>query len=315
MFKKIRNAALVIISLQWSGCSKEPVNKEVNTSKQTCVEYIAADPELSCFNAALNRIDLGADTSYLQKGPFSFFAPTDAAFTRVGMTVEAIRHFDKDALRKIIYGQILTGRLGSATVAGFYKLSARCLDSTFKPILARNYYGLFLNGTGAIQSTDLGDGVVHKMENVVFPGTATLWETIKGNKNLTMLAAAIERTAPPPGQTSPQLNYKQLLESGIPEGAWMTSTVLCPTDAAFHTLGYNGLEDIQQMRIEDIRSLMRAHIFRDYLFTPDYFMNGMLQPGSAVLQVGHNVIYPKIVQANIKASNGVAHLIDQVILP
>jgi uncharacterized surface protein with fasciclin (FAS1) repeats len=315
MFKKIRYCVPGIFSLLLFACSKEPVNKAINTAKQTCVEYMAADPELSCFYAALNRIELDKDTAYLQRGPFSFFAPTDAAFTKAGINKQAIGTFDKDSLRKIIYGHILTGRLGSATVAGFYKLSALCLDATFKPILSRNYYGLFLNGNSAVQSTDLGDGVVHKMESVVFPGTATLWETIRTNKDLTFLTAAIERTVPPAGDPTPVFNYKRLLESGVPEGAWFTSTVLCPTDAAFRTLGYRDVAAIEQMSPSEIRVLLTRHVVREYYFTPDYFMEGTLVPGSAILKVGHNLISPNIVQANIKASNGVAHLIDQVILP
>lgn len=315
MFKKIRCAGVVMISLLLFACSKELVNKEVNAAKPTCLEYIAADTELSCFYAALNRINLAGDTSYLKRGPFSFFAPTDAAFARVGMTIQTISNFDKDSLRKIIYGQILTGRLGSATVAGYFKLSALCLDSTFNPILSRNYYGLFLNGNSAVLSTDLGDGVVHKMDNVVFPGTITLWEMIKNNKDLTMLTAAIERTTPTSGQPSSLLNYRKILDTGLPETNWMTSTVLCPTDAAFRKLGYNSLEDIAQLSSSGLNNLFRMHIDKGYFFTPDYFMNGTLDPGSTTLKVGSNIISPKIIQANIKASNGVAHLIDQIILP
>ncbi|MGO4291050.1 fasciclin domain-containing protein [Chitinophaga sp. RAB17] len=315
MFKKICYAGLVMMSLVLFACSKELVNKNVNTGKQTCLEYIAADTELSCFNAALNRINLTADTSYLKRGPFSFFAPTDAAFAKAGMTVQSISNFNKDSLRKIIYGQILSGRLGSATVAGYFKLSALCLDSTFNPILSRNYYGLFLNGTGATGSSDLGDGVVHKMDNVVFPGTITLWEMIKNNRNLTMLAAAIERTTSIPGQPSSSLDYRKILDTGLPESNWMTSTVLCPTDAAFHALGYNSLEDIAQLSPGGLNNLLRMHIDKGYFFTPDYFMNGTLEPGSARLKAGSNIIFPNIIQANIKATNGVAHLIDQIILP
>lgn len=315
MFRKIHYTVLAGIALLLSACAKEQVNKEVNNGKQTCIEYIASDPELTCFRAALDRIGLAGDAAYIKKGPFSFFASTDAAFARAGINVQAINNYDKDSLKKIIYGQILSGRLGSATVAGFYKLNALCLDSTFKPVLSRNYYGLFLNGTRTLLSTDLGDGVVHKMENVIFPGTSNLWETVKANKDLSMLAAAIERSVPLPGQPSFRLNYKMILETGLLESGWIASTVLCPTDAAFHKLGYKNTADIQQLSDEAIGTLLRMHIIQGYFFTSDYFMSGALIPGSPVLKVGSNIIYPKIIQANIKASNGVAHLVDQVILP
>ncbi|MCW3466068.1 fasciclin domain-containing protein [Chitinophaga nivalis] len=315
MCTKIHYVIAVSISLLLGACSKEPVNQSVNTSKETCMAYMAADPALSCFYAALRRIALDQDTAYLQHGPFSFFAPTDAAFAQAGINIANISAMDKKTLKKIIYGHILTGRLGSATVAGFYKLQARCLDTTFRPILSRNYYGLFLNGNSTALSTDLGDGIVHKMDHIAWPGTVTLWQTIKENKALTMLTAAIARTAPPPGQTSPQLNYQEILESGLPQAGWLTSTMLCPTDEAFHTLGYRDVAAIEQLSLQDVRNLLNRHIVRDYYFTADYLMSGVLEWGSPVLKTGGNIIYPKIVQANIKATNGVAHLIDQVILP
>lgn len=315
MLQKILLTVIVVPALFLFGCSKETVNKEVNTARETCFEFISKDPELSCFQAAIDRIDLAKDPDYLQKGPFSFFVPTDAAFAKAGLNKQAIINYDKEELRQIINGHILNGRLGSATVAGFYRIGARCLDNTYKPILSRNYYGLFLNGNKSVASTDLGDGMVHKLEGVAFPGTTNLWQFIKNDERLSILTAAIELTVVPPGQPDFGSDLKKLLETGMQLGVRIESTVLCPTDAAFHTLGYQTQADLNRLSVSQLRLLLLQHVLSDYKFTSDFLMDGTLVPGSRTLTLGKSIIYPELIQTNIKASNGVAHIIDQVILP
>ncbi|NSL85903.1 hypothetical protein ECE50_003610 [Chitinophaga sp. Mgbs1] len=314
MFRMIHYTGWTIMALLLFACSREELNREVNMPRQTCLDYIAADPQLSCFNAALQRTGLAADTAYLKRGPFSFFAPTNAAFAAAGLDIQAVQRFDKDSLRKIVYAHVLSGRLGNSTLSGFYRISAVCLDTIYKPMLIRNYYGLFLNGHITENATDLGDGIVHKMNAIAFPISSTLWEFIRDNPQLTMLKAAIERSVPLPGQPAVQLNYREILDTGLP-GVWTTSTVLCPDNDAFRKLGYNDVDDIQQATEQQIKNILRMQISRGYFFVCDYLGAGTMQPGSDILRAGSNIIYPRITRANIKGSNGVAHMTDQVVLP
>jgi len=312
--KKLQFALTGSLLFLLMACSKETVNKEVNAGKQTCFEFIKADAELTCFSAAMERIELAKDPAYQQNGPFTFFAPTDAAFRAAGLDLTAIKNYDKLALKKIIDGHILSGRLGGSTTAGFYKIYARCLDENYKPVLSRNYYGLFLNGFNSLSTADLGDGIVHKTAGVAFPGTTTLWETICSKQNLSIFRTAIEMTEPAPGEPPSGINFKKILQSGLPEAAWMESTVFCPTDEAFRTLGFQSPAEMRQLSAAQATLMLIPHIIKEYSFTADFLQSGAMEPGSSTLRMGSSIIFPQIIQANIKASNGVAHIIDQVIL-
>lgn len=303
---------IVACSLLVVSCSKETVNKETNDNKETCLQFIGNATDLTIFKAALDRTGLTTDPEYLQNGPFTFFAPDDAAFKKVGLDLEAIRNYDKEALKKIIYGHVLAGRLGGGAAGGFYAIEALCLYKGYMPILSRNYYGLFLNGNASKASSDLGDGLVHKLSGVAFPGTVNLLQLIQGRPELSMFVALIEKNS---DHGSPYLiDYKRLLTTGEPRLNWSNSTVICPTNEAFARLGYNTVADFDRLNESGKALMMSLHTTIGYSFTSEFIQNDWLLPGSDILRKGNSVILPRLLETNIKASNGVLHIIDQVIL-
>jgi uncharacterized surface protein with fasciclin (FAS1) repeats len=310
--RKIYLAVCMLSSLMIS-CSKETVNKEVNINKETCLQFMEKADDLTCFKAALEKIELAKDPQYLQNGPYTFFAPVDAAFKKAGLDAEAIVKYDREALKKIIYGHILTGRVGGGAAGGFYSIEARCLSKDYQPILTRSYHGLFLNGNGSMATADLGDGLVHKLEGVAFPGTDHLWDFIQSKPELSMFAALVEKSS---GHGTPNYyDFKKILTTGDERYGWTKSTVLAPTNNAFAVLGYRDPEDFNRMDFGEKTFLLSTHITQGYSFTSDFIEKDWLLPGSDILKKGNSIIYPRLLEINIKASNGVAHIVDQVILP
>lgn len=313
MLKRKIYIAVCILSSLMVSCSKETENKNVNINKETCLQFIEKADDLTCFKAALEKIELAKDPAYLQNGPYTFFAPVDAAFKKAGLDVQVIRNYDTEALRKIIYGHILTGRVGGGAAGGFYSIEARSLSKDYLPILSRNYHGLFLNGNGSMATADLGDGLVHKLDGVAFPGTEQLWDIIVSKPELSMFAALVEQAS---GHGSPNFyDFKKVLTTGDVRMGWYESTALLPTNSAFAALGYKDPSDFDRLEFTDKGLMLVTHITQGYSFTSDFIEKDWLTPGSNILKKGQSIIYPRLLETNIKASNGVAHIIDQVILP
>jgi uncharacterized surface protein with fasciclin (FAS1) repeats len=313
MLKRKLYIAVCIFSSLLISCSKETVNNEVNTNKETCMQFMEKAADLTCFRAALEKIDLAKDPQYLQNGPYTFFAPVDAAFKKAGLDAEAIRNYDREALKKIIYGHILSGRVGGGAAGGFYSIEARCLSKDYQPILTRSYHGLFLNGNGSMATADLGDGLVHKLDGVAFPGTDQLWDIIQLKPELSMFTALVEQAS---GHGIPSYyDFKKVLSTGDEQLGWFRSTVLIPTNSAYAALGYNDPADFDRFGVTEKIQMLALHITQGYSFTSDFIEKDWLTPGSDILKKGSSIIYPRLRETNIKASNGVAHIIDQVILP
>ncbi|NML22614.1 hypothetical protein HHL16_17155 [Pseudoflavitalea sp. G-6-1-2] len=314
MLKQTIIIAACAVALFFCGCSKEVVNKQTNTANKTCMQFIQHDPELTCFSAALERIELSKDITWLESGPYTFFAPSDASFKKAGLDLQTIKTYDKEALKKIIYGHILNGRLGGIGGGGFYNIKARSLLKDYLPVVSRNYFGLFLNGCNSTAAADLGDGVVQKINGVALPGTQTIWETIQTYPELSMFVELIKKSKNDrhPGY----MDFTRLLQEGVntPDLKWPNSTALCPTNEAFARIGYQTPEDFDRLDLVQVIGLIFQHVSYDYSFTSDYLQSYLLEPGSNVLKKGRSVVFPRLLQTNIKASNGAIHIIDQVIL-
>ncbi|RPD39398.1 fasciclin domain-containing protein [Chitinophaga barathri] len=313
---------MMAVGLLLTACSKEK-EKPANVPQPKCLEYIRQDKSVTLLAKALERLQLDGDILYQQASPTTIFAPTDAAFTSAGLDRAAIERMDTDSLRRLVYAHVLQGRLGSGTVAGFFKLNAICLNKGYQPVLSRNYYGIFLNGNRSQEINELGDGIVHKINGVAFPGDRTLWETIRTHEQLGMLTAAIEMTDVLGSQFRESI--KEALTKGDLQPGPYDNTVLAPTDAAFKALGYETVDDLRGISVAELGLLMDSHILSGNQYTAD-FIGGALfigrgikeyqsAPNGLEFSTSRNITHPRIIQSNIKASNGVLHLVDQIILP
>lgn len=317
---------LVYLMAVWllltTACTKEK-DKPANVPQPKCLEYIRQHKALTILAKAMERVQLQEDLLYQQASPSTIFAPTDTAFINAGLNMAAIEKMDTATLRRLIYGHILQGRLGSSTVAGFFKLSASCLSRDYRPVLSRNYYGIFLNGHRSREITELGDGMVHQINGVAFPGDKTLWETIRHHQQLGMFTAAVEMTDGLGNRW--RSSIKEVLMYGDKKSGAYDNTVLAPTDAAFKALGFETVEDLKKLPTEELGLLLDSHILQGYQFTAD-FTGGMLLIGRGTkeyqsaanglaFRTTRNIINPGIIQSNIKANNGTVHIVDQLILP
>jgi uncharacterized surface protein with fasciclin (FAS1) repeats len=230
-------------------------------------------------------------------GPFTVFAPTDAAFAALPEgTLDALLA-DPEALAEVltyhvISGQVfardLDGVVSSPTLAGY-------------PVLFDLSDGAKINGVD-ITSTDIltTNGVIHVIDEVLLPPSGDIVEiAVDGGFN--KLAAA--------------LTAASLVDALKADGPF---TVFAPTDAAFDALP-DGVLDNLLANTEALTDVLLYHVVSDQIFSgnlSDGATAETLQGQSITVDLSDGVLIDdaSVTSADIIAKNGVIHVIDEVLL-
>jgi uncharacterized surface protein with fasciclin (FAS1) repeats len=135
---------------------------------QTIVDVAVGAGSFNTLVTALKAADL-VDTLG-GTGPFTVFAPTDAAFAKIPKaTLEALLA-DKEALKKVLTYHVVAGKVMAADVV---KLdSAKTVAGPDVTIATKG--GVTLNGGTKVTKTDIAasNGVIHVIDTVLMPPTA-----------------------------------------------------------------------------------------------------------------------------------------------
>jgi uncharacterized surface protein with fasciclin (FAS1) repeats len=124
--------------------------------------------EFSTLIAALQQADLVAALN--DKKQFTVFAPTDAAFAKLGLNAANINTVPVETLKKILLGHVKPGRLLAADVVSASQI--RTLNGEFLKVTVSDA-GAFLSSSGTpeakIIATDVAtsNGIVHVIDTVL----------------------------------------------------------------------------------------------------------------------------------------------------
>ena len=101
------------------------------------------------------------------KGPYTVFAPTDAAFTKVPKATLAALAKDKAKLRAVLLYHVAKGKLTAAKVVKL--LSIKTLNG--QSLKVRVSHGTVTVGGARLIKTDIGasNGVIHVINKVLIP--------------------------------------------------------------------------------------------------------------------------------------------------
>ncbi len=128
------------------------------------VAAAASKPELSTLVSAIKAAEL---VTVLQgQGPFTVFAPTNAAFKKLpaGQLEDLLKPENREKLAAILKGHVIEGRVKAADIkAG----EVKTLDGNEVEIAVRN--GKVSFGDATVVATDLttGNGIIHVIDTVV----------------------------------------------------------------------------------------------------------------------------------------------------
>jgi uncharacterized surface protein with fasciclin (FAS1) repeats len=247
-----------------------------------------------------------------QEGPYTVFAPTDTAFKTVSPeTLQALAK-DPDMLKEVLLYHVVEGDV-SASKASKIK-SAKALNGKQIDVFAND--GIVMINGALVTSADIkaSNGVIHVIDRVLIPPAgetntasaekpADIIQTAISAGQFTTLASLLEAT-----------DLTAVLQG---EGPF---TVFAPSDAAFAKVPADQLRALGQ-NPEMLKSVLLYHVVPGEVTSCQ--ISGKQTAKTAQGQNVHieaknegvRVNGAQVVQADIRASNGIIHVIDTVILP
>lgn len=288
-----------------------PTEDEEETN--TIADIVIGNENFSTLLAAVLEAGL-ADALASAEGEFTVFAPTDAAFARFmednGLTAEAL--LASENLADILSYHVVEGSVPSSAVAAG---SVSSLGGSPFFVSVDPDGDIWLNGSAQVETTDImaDNGIIHVIDYVITPPTQSIAEiavgfTTAAEPQFTQLVGALSRAG---------------LVDAVSGGFDDNLTVFAPTDAAFAALyaalEVEGYEDID---LELLTAVLTYHVVPARAFSQDLREGAELPTLSgentltvnlADLEINESGLVPSLL--NVHATNGVIHVIDQVLLP
>jgi transforming growth factor-beta-induced protein len=241
-------------------------------------------------------------------GPFTVFAPTDEAFAKLPAgTVEALLK-DPKALADILKYHVVAGKVMAADVVKLTE--AETLLG--KPVAIKVDGGKVMINDANVTATDIeaSNGVIHVIDTVLLPPAD---DALMNDKDIvdTAVAAGDFKTLVAAVQAA------GLVDALKGAGPY---TVFAPTDAAFAALPAGTVEGLLKDP-EALKAILLYHVVDGKVLAADAAklteaktLNGASIKISAV--DGKVMINDaEVITPDIMTSNGVIHVINQVILP
>ncbi len=289
------------------------------------VETAQNNPDLSTLVEAL--VAAGLDDDLATQGPFTVFAPTNAAFAQF-LTDNGFNSLDEvpvDVLTDVLLNHVLGGiEVPSADIDenGVYAstlLPTEFDGTAFVSLFARLDGGdVVINGGPAVTTADVEatNGTIHIVNGVI--NIPTVVDFATSSPGLTSLVAALTRGDLP-------TDFVDVLTM---EGPY---TVFAPTNQAFQDLldsnpDWDELGDINAATLD---AVLKYHVtdagnVRSTGLTDNMMVETLLENSSFTIDLedpnqpaiddgqGNNV---DITFTDIQAANGVVHVINGVLLP
>jgi len=240
------------------------------------------------------------------KGPFTVFAPTDAAFAKLpaGTLEMLLKPENKAKLAAILTYHVVPGSVKAVDVV---KLKYAGTVNGQRIDIKVDGAKVTVDGA-AVTATDIAcsNGVIHVIDSVILPVDGTVVDVAVKNGSFNTLVAAIKAAG--------------LVETLSGKGPF---TILAPTDEAFAKLPPGTLEMLlKPENKKQLVDILTYHVVPGVAAYSDSVAKMTEVPTVLGSPVAVKVVDGKVmlngatvVAADVEASNGVIHVIDAVLLP
>ena len=282
------------------------------------------EAEFTVLLAAVQAADL--TTALDETGPYTVFAPTDAAFVALldalGTDAETVLA-DTELLTSVLLYHVVPGVFYAEDVVEYdgERLATAYWGSSVEITVSDD--GVMVDGANIV-ATDIeaSNGVVHVIDAVIVPdaeegtlrefpaGEQSIVEIASGNEDFATLTAAVL-------SSEPAATY--LTETAF-------ATVFAPTNEAFaDLLAELGISAEDLLADTDTVTMVLAYHVSPWPFTAEDVVAldgayiGTILPGYAIrITVEGDMVYAddsSIIAVDVEANNGIIHVIDTVLLP
>ncbi len=307
-------AVLLGATTVFSSCKKDANPAPLVTN--TITDVVVSNTSYSVLKEAV--VKAGLDGTLKGTGPFTVFAPDNAAFASAGITSTTIASLSATQLSDLLLYHTISAKILAADVPAGpnAKVITAGGDSVF---VTRKAAGVFINGISVAQADIAADnGVIHRLSRALNKPSGNIVATAQAaGSGLDSLVKAIVRANNAPGGDPTLINTLSTA----------TITVFAPTNAAFtQLLTALGTNNIDNIPVATLLAVLRYHVVGGRAFSSD-LANGsltMLAGGNTTISLtsgatirgnGNGGTASNIVATNIMTRNGVVHAIDRVLLP
>ncbi len=242
------------------------------------------------------------------KGPFTVFAPTDAAFAKLPKEVLAdlLKPENKSKLVDILTYHVVAANVPSGDAAKLdFASTVQGGALRVEKMMNGDVATLTVDGAKiVIPDVKATNGVIHVIDTVVLP-RPNIAETAKSTGMFKTLLAAAEAAG-----LVPALTGKDAL------------TVFAPTDEAFAKLPAGTVETLLKPENKDkLAAIIKYHVVagralaKDVVAKPEHATLNGKTVKITTGKDGVKINDARILKTDILAGNGVVHVIDSVILP
>jgi len=257
----------------------------------------------------------GLDDALRGDGPFTVFAPTDEAFAKLppGTVEGLLQAKNRDKLARILKYHVLPKAVHAPEHAPSHRIEQAETLAGEVVKFRRDGATVKVNGATIIQRDLVCDnGVIQVIDSVLLPP----------EKPAKALAGSIPEVAKKAGRFGTllgALNAAQLAEVLGGEGPF---TVFAPTDEAFAKIPVETLKELLQPENRSkLQSILKYHVVKGSITARDAIgaqKAKTLQGGQVDAKIVDGRLKindAQVIATDIKAKNGIIHVIDTVLLP
>ncbi|MCB0461908.1 MAG: fasciclin domain-containing protein [Flavobacteriaceae bacterium] len=294
---------LAVVFMAYS-CSNDDDNTNDPPQSTTITALASASGDLSILVAALQRA--GLDTTLDTAGDFTVFAPTNTAFANflADNNFTALEDIPVDVLTQVLLNHVIDGEAFSTALSTGYGNTLATKPGTGEnlSIYIDTSNGVSLNGVSNVEQADIdaSNGVIHIVDAVI--GLPNIVDHAVANSDLSSLVGALTAG----GNTT----FTTLLST---PGDF---TVFAPNNDAFASFTTsNDLASVLANHVIPGATAISTGLSNSYVNTAA-MLSGTMTPLSMYINVDSGVTIngsSNVVAADIVATNGVIHVVDEVI--
>jgi transforming growth factor-beta-induced protein len=297
---KIIPALLIAASLLFTACSDDetPVMESKN------IVEVAADA--GNFNILIEAAQKAGLAEFLStENNLTVFAPTDDAFAALlsDLGLSSLDDVPVADLTQILTYHVIGAKVMSTDLSTGYVPTLASFNDNNISMYVEVGNTVSINGSVSVTTADVEaeNGVIHVVDKVILPPTVV--NIALANENFTTLVQAVVKAG--------------LVDALSADGPF---TVFAPTNAAFDALfAQLGISGIDDLTAEQLVPILTYHVVPGNVVSTELSsgevgtLNG--QNLSVDLSSGVKINESEVIAADIQGSNGVVHVIDQVLLP
>ena len=297
----INDAQVTVADIMASNGVVHVIDAVILPPLPSVVEIIVESPDHMTLEAAVIAAELDDDLS--GDGPFTVFAPTDAAFAALpaGLIDELLMDPTGELAQILLYHVLGAEVLSTDLSDGQMATTLQGKDIT----VTIDGSDVFINDAQVtVADIMASNGVVHVIDAVILPPLPSVVEIIVESPDHMTLEAAVIAA--------------ELDDDLSGDGPF---TVFAPTDAAFDALPAGTVDELLMDPTGDLAQILLYHVLGAEVLSTDLSDGQMattLQGKDITVTIDGSDVFindAQVTVADIMASNGVVHVIDAVLLP